>query len=44
MIYSIYSNYIDLPSSNVLIGFMLSRKENYYEICAYNYGKAVTRT
>lgn len=44
LIYSIYSNYIDVPQPNGLVGFMISRKNNYYEICAYNYGEVVNET
>lgn len=44
MVYTIYSNYIDMPLENGLIGFMLSRKNNIYEICSVNYGREVDVT
>lgn len=35
------SNYIDIPADNELIGFMLSRRNNHYEIIAHNYKEVV---
>lgn len=35
--YTIQSNYIDVPSDIGLIGFMISRENNYYELIAHNY-------
>lgn len=35
------SNYIDVPADNELIGFMLTRKNNHYEIVAHNYKEVV---
>lgn len=39
--YTITSNYIDVPTDVTLVGFMLTKKENYYEIVAHNYGETV---
>lgn len=35
------SNYMDVPADNQLIGFMLSRQNNHYELIAHDYGKVV---
>ncbi|MCB6344483.1 hypothetical protein [Enterocloster lavalensis] len=35
------SNYIELPADNRLIGFMLTRRNNLYEIVAFDYGEEV---
>lgn len=39
--YTGISNYIDIPPDNRLIGFMLSRQNNRYEIIAHDYGEVV---
>lgn len=36
--YTIQSNYIDVLGDNDLVGFMISKDSNYYELIAYNYG------
>ena len=35
------SNYIDIPADNRLIGFMLTRRNNLYEIIAFDYEEEV---
>lgn len=39
--YTITSNYIEVPTEVDLVGFMLTKKENYYEIVAHNYNTSV---
>lgn len=41
LIYTIVSNYIKIPSSNELVGFLLARQNNHYELVAYNYEEVV---
>lgn len=41
LIYTIVSNYIEIPSENELVGFQLTRRNNNYSLIACNYGEVV---
>lgn len=44
MAYVIYSNYVEVATDNRLIGFMLTRKSNIYDIQAHDYGEVVNES
>lgn len=44
MAYVIYSNYIEVATDDRLIGFMLTRKNNIYDIQTHDYGKVVDKS